>query len=409
MAIYHNSVKVIGRSSGRSVVAAAAYRAGERLVDYETGVTSDYTCKGGVVHSEINLCTNAPEAYKDRQTLWNAVTKIENRKNSQLAREIEVALPREFDRELQISVIREYVDHNFIQSGMCADWSIHDKNDGNVHCHILLTTRPIAADGSWKAKERKAYKLDASGERIPVIDPITGMQKISGGRRMWERETLQENAWNSKEMLCEWRASWAEICNSNLEKLGVDDRIDHRSYREQGLDLEATRHEGVAAREIQRRGGVSEICQANREILERRGFLLEIREKIRDVAEEIKETILEKIGKVGDLIGGIERDHNESTEIGERSDRSEQVDFQSASRTAGSRSDEVSAFIRSIDIEIENNRTCRNEQAVERSVRDFETERPEMERRRDGVAEEPADFDRDPIDREECFESGREC
>ncbi len=128
MAIYHCSVKIIGRSKGKSVIAAAAYRAGEKLYDRETGLTHDFTRKGGVVHREILLPDHAPEEYLDRRMLWESVTKVEKKSNAQFAREVEVALPVEFSRELQLAVIKEYVQTNFVSEGMCADIAIHDNH-----------------------------------------------------------------------------------------------------------------------------------------------------------------------------------------------------------------------------------------------------------------------------------------
>ncbi len=178
MAIYHCSVKIIGRSKGKSVIAAVAYRAGEKLYDRETGLTHDFTHKGGVVYREILLPDHAPKEYMNRQALWESVTKVEKKSNAQFAREVEVALPVVFSRELQFAVIREYVQINFVSKGMCADIAIHDRGNGNPHAHILLTTRPIKADGSWGAKEKKDYSRDENGNRIPLIDKKTGKQKF---------------------------------------------------------------------------------------------------------------------------------------------------------------------------------------------------------------------------------------
>ncbi|MBQ5559140.1 MAG: MobA/MobL family protein, partial [Lachnospiraceae bacterium] len=133
MAIFHCQIKIISRGKGKTATAAAAYRSGTKIVDDELGKTHDYTRKGGVAFSEILLCVNAPSKYSDRQTLWNEVQKIEKQKNAQLCREVEVALPIEFSRNEQIEVVREYIKKNFTDKGMIADWSLHDKSDGNPH------------------------------------------------------------------------------------------------------------------------------------------------------------------------------------------------------------------------------------------------------------------------------------
>ena len=130
MSIYHCSIKMVGRTGGKSAVAASAYRSGEKLYDEETGLTHDFTRKGGVVMSEILLPEKAPEEYSDRQILWNAVQAVEKRSDAQMAREVEVALPIEMSREQQIECIRNYVMENFVNEGMIADWALHDKGDG---------------------------------------------------------------------------------------------------------------------------------------------------------------------------------------------------------------------------------------------------------------------------------------
>lgn len=178
MAIYHCSIKIGSRSNGRSAVASSAYRSGQSLTSNETGITHDYTKKSGVVWNAVMIPEWAPKEYEDRTTLWNAVEKVEKNKNAQLFREIEVALPRELSREEQINCLSEYVYNHFVLVGMCADVAIHDKGDGNPHAHIMLTTRGIDLNGKWEQKEKKVYKLDEQGERVPIIDQKTGKQKI---------------------------------------------------------------------------------------------------------------------------------------------------------------------------------------------------------------------------------------
>jgi hypothetical protein len=155
IAIYHLSIKIISRGKGKSAVAAAAYRAGEKITSEYNGKTHDYTKKGGVVFSEIILPENAPPEYADRSILWNAVERVESAANSQLAREIEVALPVELSEAQNISLVRDYVKKQFVDNGMCADIAIHDTGTGNPHAHILLTTRPLNKDKSWGYKREK--------------------------------------------------------------------------------------------------------------------------------------------------------------------------------------------------------------------------------------------------------------
>lgn len=290
MAIYHCSIKTIGRSAGRSAIACAAYRSGEKLYSEETDRTFDYRNKGGVVHSEITLCANAPERYLDRQTLWNSVQSVESKVDSRLAREFEVALPAECSREEHIEIGRKYAEF-LADQGMIIDWSIHDKGDGNPHIHMMATTRPITVDGKWGAKEKKIYKLDANGERVPVIDPQTGEQKIGAkGRRMWQRETVEATGWDKKETLQGWREKWAEVVN---EYLTPEQYIDHRSYAERGIEQIPTVHEGYAARKIEAElqqvdtTKHSELVQKNIEIREQNELIRIIRELI----QKLKETM----------------------------------------------------------------------------------------------------------------------
>ena len=168
MAIYHLCIKIISRGKGKSAVAASAYRSGEKIKNEYDGIVHDFTRKGGIAHTEILLPQNAPQAFLDRGTLWNSVEKIEKSKNSQLAREIEIALPKELNREKQIELVREYVKDNFVYIGMCADIALHDKNDGNPHAHILLTMRPLNEDTTWGAKSKKEYILDENGEKVKL-------------------------------------------------------------------------------------------------------------------------------------------------------------------------------------------------------------------------------------------------
>lgn len=264
VAIYHCSIKIISRGKGRSAVACAAYRSGTKLTDLATGKIFDYSNKPGVVFSEVLLPENAPAAFAvDRNILWDAVERKETRSDARLAREVEVALPREFTRQEQIDTVREYIMKNFVREGMCADWALHDKRDGNPHAHIMLTMRAIKPNGRWAEKSRTIYKLDPNEQKIPVIDPTTGQQKIGArGRKMWQRETVQANDWNDRSKAEEWRVAWATECNRRLDR---QHQIDHRSYARQAVEQEPTIHEGYAARKMEREGRVSDRCEINRE------------------------------------------------------------------------------------------------------------------------------------------------
>jgi len=255
MAIYHMSTKITSRGKGKSAVAAAAYRAGERITNEYDGVTHDYTRKGGIVHTAILLSDHAPPEYKDRAVLWNAVEKIEKAKNSQLAREIELALPVELTKEQNILLVHEYVKRHFVNHGMCADIAIHDTDEGNPHAHVLLTMRPFNEDRTWGDKQKKVYHLDEDGNKI--YDPI---------KRQYKCGKVQTTDWNEQTKAEEWRAAWAEYVNGVLEHNGHAERVDHRSYERQGIDQIPTIHLGVAASQMEKRGIRTERGDINRDV-----------------------------------------------------------------------------------------------------------------------------------------------
>lgn len=268
VAIYHCSIKIISRGKGKSAVAASAYRSGETLTNDYDGVTHDFTRKRGIIHTEILLPPHAPPEFSDRSILWNSVEKIEKAKNSQLAREVEIALPVELDKEQQIQLVREYVKKNFVSVGMCADFAIHDKSDGNPHAHIMLTMRPIEESGEWGAKSKKEYILDKDGQRVKLKNGTYKSRKIS---------TVD---WNEKEKAEVWRKAWAEVANSYLAKQNCPERIDHRSYERQGNDKIPTVHMGVAATQMEKRGITTERGEQNREIRRQNRLLTEMRRQI---------------------------------------------------------------------------------------------------------------------------------
>ena len=259
---------MVQRSKGKSAVAAAAYRSGTKLVNEWDGMTHNYTRKGGIVHSEILLPAHAPPEFQDRSALWNSVEQIEKSSNSQLAREIEVALPVELSRDQQLALVRSYVQDNFVSVGMCADFSLHDKGDGNPHAHILLTVRPLTETGTWGAKCRKVYDLDARGQRIP---------DGSGG---WKNHREDTTDWNDRDKSEQWRKAWADYVNNALEAAGRPERIDHRSYKRQGVEKIPTIHMGVAATRMERRGIQTDKGNVNRQIAADNKLLKEIKARI---------------------------------------------------------------------------------------------------------------------------------
>src|SRR5215468_1588501 len=211
MAIYHLHVKVIGRKAGSSAVASAAYRSGSRLRDERLDRSHDFSGKRGVVHSEVLLPENAPEAWSDREPLWNDVEAFEIRKDAQLAREIEFALPRELNEAQGIELARDFVQAEFVDRGMIADLNVHwdMAEDGmpKPHAHVMLTMRGVNENGF--------------GQKV--------------------------RDWNRTEMVERWRERWAELANERLAELDIDARIDHRSLETQGIGLEPQTQIGAPA------------------------------------------------------------------------------------------------------------------------------------------------------------------
>lgn len=252
-------VDIISRRNGRSVVQMAAYCSRSKIHSDYTGKSYDYTNRHDLVYHDVMLPDFAPKAFHNSEVLWNNVEKTEKAKNARLARTIIVALPRGFGNPSQIKMVREYVDKFFVQHGMCADLSIHDKGDGNPHAHILLTTRSLDSNGEWMCKERKNYLRDENGNKIR--DPITHRYKLG--------KSIKTNNWDTPERIEEWRKGWAEICQSWFEQCGISKEITHLSYAKQGIDREPTIHLGAKVTALESRGFLTDRGNENREIIAR--------------------------------------------------------------------------------------------------------------------------------------------
>ena len=270
MAIYSLNI-----SSARNPVAALSYIASMRVRDELDGTTYfGYGRRERVVELDGRgarcrtvLPEGAPGEYMDPGVLFNAAMAAE-RGRGVSGKKIMVALPRELDAAGRIEAVERFVRENLTANGYAATYALHEDAEGvNPHAHILVANRRIdPKTGAWeKIKTRKAYVLDAHGQRIPIIDPATGEQKTDKrGRRQWKRETVAENPLGTKAMLLSMRESWADVCNELLPD-GVS--IDHRSLEEQGIDRVPTIHEGYAAREIEKRGGEADRSGINRDIM----------------------------------------------------------------------------------------------------------------------------------------------
>lgn len=251
MAIFHFSAKVVSRGKGQSSVAKAAYNSRAQLTNERTGEAHDYTRAEGLVFSGIFAPKDAPDWVHDRERLWSEVEATEKRKDAQLAREVEIALPHELTDEQRRQLITDFTRENFVRQGMVADVAIHapdrEGDTRNHHAHILLTMREIGPDG-FGPKMRKL---------------------------------------NSKAQLQEWRQNWERTANRYLERYGHEARIDHRSLTDQGIDREPTEHLGPAASEHEREGKQTERGDINREIEERNRQRENLQMELRAVGLEL--------------------------------------------------------------------------------------------------------------------------
>ena len=265
MALYHFHVGQIKRSAGRSAVECAAYRAGEKLYSEYYGLVSDYTRKGGVMYTEVLLPPHAPREYADRQTLWNAVEEAERNKNAQLAYSFDIALQNEFTLDENTTLARKFLLDNFVSRGMIVDFAVHqpDKNGGisNPHFHVMCPIRPLNPDGTWGVKQRRVYRADGKFDAVPTTD------------------------WGRPETLEAWREAWAAMCNSKFEEKGLPDRIDHRSYERQNIEQLPTVHEGVAVRQMEAKGIVTDKGERNRWIKSATAMLRTLGERIKTLVD----------------------------------------------------------------------------------------------------------------------------
>ena len=317
---------IVKRSKGQSAVEKASYISRSILVSEYDGQTYRPKYHEDLVHSEISLPQNAPKEYADRATLWNAVELSEKGQKSQLARMLKASLPNEWSYELAEEVVRDYVQRNFVDKGMCVDWAIHDsendKGQRNLHIHVLLTMRPLTENGEWGAKTKKIYVLDENGERIPLIDKKTGQQKVDKrNRKQWKCQTVESTDWNSRENAMMWRRDLADTINATNEQLGIAVHWEHRSFKEQGIDKEPTIHIGAVANALERKGIQTERGNINREIirgnvlLEQAKEMLELAKQevrsiqysgLKEVAVNVKNEVMEMIAKVAKRKGRLD-------------------------------------------------------------------------------------------------------
>ena len=324
MAIYHLEAKVISRGTGRSACAASAYMSCSAIYNDYDGVQHDYTRKQGLVWEHVFLPDCAPVEWQDRAVLWNAVEEAEKTKDSRLAREFVVALPIELGKLDWINLLSKFIYQQFVNEGMCADVAIHDTDGHNPHAHIMLTVRPLNENGTWQHKTEKEYLCIKGGEErgftaaeykeaqkdgwekqyqykvgkkkeymAPSVAAAQGLERMSKYPKStkYGRQNPISERWNSDEQLVAWRAAWADEVNLCLEQKGLEERIDHRSFADQGKDEQPTIHEGIAARAMEKKGIISDRCELNRQIKRDNALLRQLKAEFQKLVKAVQNTI----------------------------------------------------------------------------------------------------------------------
>lgn len=323
------------------------------------GITHDYTRKKGLVWSHVYLPDNAPKEWQDRSALWNAVEMAEKSKDSRLARELIVALPIELAPEAHIWLLEDFIKSECVSKGMCADVCYHNTDGGNPHAHIMLTVRPLDKNGKWQPKTQKEYLCVRHG----VEKGFTAAEYKQAEKEGWEKQYLYKigdekmylppsravglerlnkypkatqygrqnpvyEQWNSEEQLMMFRKAWERFVNRELDTCELDARIDHRSYRERGINQVPTIHEGVSPEKkhvstivaIRRRRNafirehnqlVNDLVEATKMLFKLVGLLIS---KVADGLESLRVDMLclsYKASKTNDTLHGCEKRANE--------------------------------------------------------------------------------------------------
>ena len=294
MAIYHLEAKVISRGTGRSACAASAYMSCSAIYNEYDGIQHDYTRKQGLVWGHVFLPDCAPAEWQDRAKLdW-------------------------------INLLSKFICLQFVNEGMCADVAIHDTDGHNPHAHIMLTVRPLNENGTWQHKTEKEYLCVKNGEErgftaaeykeaqkdgwekqypykvgkkkeylTPSAAEAQGLERASKYPKStkYGRQNPISERWNSDEQLVAWRSAWADEVNLCLAQKGLEERIDHRSFADQGKDEQPTIHEGVAARALEKKGIVSDRCELNRQIKRDNALLRQTKAEVQKMVKAVQDSI----------------------------------------------------------------------------------------------------------------------
>ena len=292
-------MKICGRgakcSGGHSAVEQSGYICREKMYSEYDGQTYYPKYAEDLVHSEVLLPDNAPPEYKDPAMLWNSVEMAEKGKSAQLARTWRIELPNEWTYEYATMFVRNFCEKHFVSKGMCVQFAIHDsendKGQRNLHCHIMMTLRSLDEQGKWMPKQKKIYLMDENGERIPVIDKKTGQQKVDKqNRKQWKCTTEKTNDWDDQKYSKLWRAELTKAINAANAELGMTENFwEHRSFKEQGLDIEPQIHLGEKASAMERAGIHTIRGDINRGIIERNTIIMNAKAMLEQAKKELEE------------------------------------------------------------------------------------------------------------------------
>ena len=273
------SFKIISRGKGQSCMASCAYYSGEKKYsEYECCWKYPHSSSSRVKQVEVMLPPNAPRAYADPQTLWNAVDAAETSVNAQTARSMLFALPRELTDEQNLALVRDFCQKEFVDKGMVCNFFYHDKGDGNPHVHIMLTLRAMDENGKWLPKSKNVYALDENGKRI----------RAPNGS--WKRVKADTVDWNERKYGEIWRQDWAVAQNAALEAAGRAERVDMRSLERQGVeDRLPQKHLGPTASALERKGVSSERGDENRKIISVNKMLASLQKTVRGIGAWLDE------------------------------------------------------------------------------------------------------------------------
>ena len=273
------SFKLISRGKGQSCMASCAYYSGEKKYsEYECCWKYPHSSPARVKQVEVMLPSNAPRAYADPQTLWNAVDAAETSVNAQTARSMLFALPRELTDEQNLALVRDFCQKEFVDKGMVCNFFYHDKGDGNPHVHIMLTLRAMDENGKWLPKSKNVYALDENGNRI----------RAPNGS--WKRVKVDTVDWNERRYGEIWRQDWAAAQNAALKAAGRMERVDMRSLERQGVeDRLPQKHLGPTASALERKGVSSERGDENRKIISVNKMLAFLQKTVREIGAWLDE------------------------------------------------------------------------------------------------------------------------